>query len=663
LTAVNGVECDNPRRMQDAWDALERNDFRFAERAAREALARSPADPEALYLLGSTLLFEGRCAEACGPLEAAAARLSRRGVRYRLGHCYLALGDLARAEQVLRGEAEQHPEFANAHNTLGVALVNQAKNEAALAAFRTAVELEPAHAEANANAANVLFTLDRPEEALAFAARALEAKPAIADVHLNHGLILHALKRYEEAVASFARAYRIAPDTPYVLSSLIWSALHCCDWRTLEAHAGELREQVRAARVPAAPFTLVAASDSHAEQLECAARHVREALPARPPLRRGPPRAAGRIRLAYLSADFHEHATAHLAARLFELHDRQRFELIGVSCGPDDGSAMRARLARAFDHFIDVRGVSDEAAARRIAELEPVIAIDLKGHTAHARLGILAYRPAPLQVSYLGYPGTSAAPFIDYIIADRVVIRSEDEPFYSEKIAYLPNSYQVNDDAAAIAAAVPSREALGLPSEGFVFCCFNATYKVQPHFFDVWMRVLAQVPGSVLWLFDHGAAGNRNLQAAARERGIDAQRLVFAPRVEHAQHLARQRRADLFLDTLPYNAHTTASDALWAGLPVITCLGRTFAGRVAASLLGALDLRELVTTSLADYEALALALARDPRALAAVRDKLLRNRRSAPLFDSQRFCRDIERAYLHMWERHQRGEPPRSFEV
>jgi predicted O-linked N-acetylglucosamine transferase (SPINDLY family) len=266
-------------------------------------------------------------------------------------------------------------------------------------------------------------------------------------------------------------------------------------------------------------------------------------------------------------------------------------------------------------------------------------------------------------VSYLGYPGTSAAPFIDYIIADRVVIRPEDEPFYSERIAYLPNSYQVNDDAAAIAAAVPSREELGLPPEGFVFCCFNATYKVQPHFFDVWMRLLAQVPGSVLWLFDHGAAGNRNLQAAARERGIDAQRLVFAPRVEHAQHLARQRRADLFLDTLPYNAHTTASDALWAGLPVITCLGRTFAGRVAASLLGALDLRELVTTSLADYEALALALARDPRALAAVRDKLLRNRRSAPLFDSQRFCRDIERAYLHMWERHQRGEPPRSFEV
>ncbi|HYR34159.1 MAG TPA: tetratricopeptide repeat protein [Burkholderiales bacterium] len=648
--------------MQAAWDALERNDFRFAERAARAALARSPSDPEALYLLGSTLLFEGRFAEARDPLEAAAARLSRRGVRYRLGHCYLALGDPAQAERVLRAEAEEHPQFANAHNTLGVALVHQAKNEAALAAFRAVLELEPAHAEANANAAHLLFTLGRPEEALPLAARAIEANPELADAHLHHGLILHALKRYEEAVASFARAYRSAPDTPYALSSLVWSALHCCDWRTLGAHTGALREQVRAARVPAAPFTLVAVSDSHAEQLQCAARHVRESLPARPPLRRAEPQAAGRIRLAYLSADFHEHATAYLAARLFELHDPQRFELIGVSYGPDDGSATRARLARAFHFFIDAREMSDQAAARLLAELEPAIAVDLKGHTAHARLGILAYRPAAVQVTYLGYPGTSAAPFIDYVIADRVVIRPEDEAFYTEKIAYLPHSYQVNDDSVAIDAA-PAREALGLPAGAFVFCCLNAAYKVMPQVFDTWMRLLAQVPASVLWLFDHGPAATRNLRAAARERGIDPQRLVFAPRVEHAQHLARQRHADLFLDTLPYNAHTTASDALWAGLPLVTCLGSTFAGRVAASLLGALGLVELVTTSLADYEALALALARDPRRLAAVRDKLGRNLRSAPLFDSARFCRDLERAYLRMWELHRRGEPPRSFEV
>lgn len=648
--------------MQAAWQALERNDFRTAERAAREALARSPQDAEALYLLGSTLLFEGRFAEARGPLEQAAAGQPPRGVRYRLGHCYLALGEPARAEHVLRAEVAQYPQSANAHNTLGVALVNQAKQRAALAAFRAALDPEPAHAEANANAANLLFTLDRPQEALPFATRALEANPQLAQAHLSHGLILHALKRYEGALASLARAHRLAPDTPYALSSLVWSALHCCDWQALDAHLGALREQVRAGRVPASPFTLLAVSDSHAEHAQCAARYVRETFPDRPAVRRNPPPADGRIRLVYLSGDFHEHATAYLMARLFELHERQRFELIGVSYGPDDRSATRARLARAFHRFLDVREMSDEAAARAIAELGPSIVVDLKGHTAQARLGILAFRPAPVQATYLGYPGTSAAPFIDYVIADRVVIQPEDEAFYSEKIAYLPHSYQVNDDSVVIPAA-PARAALGLPAKGFVFCCFNATYKLMPGLFDIWMRLLSQVPGSVLWLFDPGAAGTRNLRGAATDRGIDPQRLVFAPRVDHGQHLARQRCADLFLDTLPYNAHTTASDALWAGLPVVTCRGRTFAGRVAASVLAASGLPQLVTESLADYEALALKLARDPSALAEIRGKIERNRRSAPLFDSARFCRDIERAYLHMWEHHRRGESPRSFSV
>jgi predicted O-linked N-acetylglucosamine transferase (SPINDLY family) len=648
--------------MKAAWDALERNDFRFAERAAREALARSPQDAEALYLLGSTLLFQGRFAEARGPLEDAAAGQPRRGVRYRLGHCYLALGDPAGAEHILRAEIAQYPQSANAHNTLGVALVNQAKPAAALAAFRAALDLEPAHAEANANAANLLFILDRPEEALPLATRALETHPELTGAALSQGLILHALKHYEEAVASLERAYRLDPDTPYALSALVWSALHCCDWRAREAHLAALHEQVRAGRVPASPFTLIAVSDSPAEQAQCAARYVRETFPERRPLRRNPPPADGRIRLAYLSADFHEHATAYLMARLFELHDRQRFELIGVSYGPDDGSATRARLARAFHRFIDVREMSDEAAARAIAEVGPSIAVDLKGHTAQARLGILAFRPSPVQVTYLGYPGTSAAPFIDYVIADRVVMRPEDEAFYSERVAYLPHSYQVNDDSVVVPAA-PAREALGLPAQGLVFCCFNAAYKLTPELFDVWMRLLGQVPGSVLWLFDPGPAGTRNLRAAARDRGIDPQRLVFAPRLDHAGHLARQQRADLFLDTLPYNAHTTASDALWAGLPLITCRGRTFAGRVAASLLSAIGLPELVTESLADYEALALKLAREPGTLGAIRKKLESNRRGAPLFDSARFCRDIERAYLQMWELHRRGEAPRGFDV
>jgi len=515
--------------MQAAWQALERNDFRTAERAAREALARASNDAEALYLLGSTLLFEGRFAEARGPLEEAAAGEPRRGVRYRLGHCYLALGDPARAEQVLRAEVAHYPQSANAHNTLGVALVSQAKQAAALAAFRAALDLEPAHAEANANAANLLLTLDRPQEALPLAARALAANPEAAEAHFGHGLVLHALKRYEDAVASLERAYRLAPDTPYALSSLVWSALHCCDWRTLEAHLGALREQVRAARVPAAPFTLAAVSDSSAEQAQCAARYVRDTCPERPPVQRKPPTDA-RIRLVYLSADFHEHATAYLMARLFELHDRRRFELVGVSYGPDDRSPTRARLARAFERFVDVREMADEAAARLIADLGPSIAVDLKGHTAQARLGILAFRPAPVQVTYLGYPGTSAAPFVDYVIADHVVISPEDEAFYSEKVAYLPHSYQVNDDSVVIPAA-PEREALGLPTQGFVFCCFNATYKLGSQVFDIWMRLLAQVEGSVLWLPESNPLAVANLRREAQARGIAADRIIFAPYV------------------------------------------------------------------------------------------------------------------------------------
>ena len=649
--------------MQAAWDALDRSEFRVAERAAREALARSPNDAEALYLLGSTLLFEGRAAEALGPLSAAFDKLRRRGVGYRLGHCHLALGDFARAEQALRRELQAHPDYANAHNALGVALVNQSKSAQALVAFQAALRIDPAHAEANTNAGSVLHALGRPAEALPHLLDAATLQPGLPDAHMSLGLVLRALQRHEEAAASFRRVLELAPDTPYALSSLVWSELLTCDWADIAVHIAALREQVRADRLPAGPFTLVAVSDSLAEQRQCAERHVRETLGAvHEPLWRGPRAAHPRIRLAYLSADFHEHATAHLAARLFELHDRSAFEVTGVSYGPDDGSPMRARLRRAFDRFVDVREPGDAQVAAMLRELEIDILVDLKGHTGDARLAILAHRPAPVQATYLGYPGTMGAPWVDYVLADRIVIPPEDQRFYTEKVVYLPDSYQVND-ATAATGEPPSRAAAGLPAGAFVFCCFNNTYKLSAQMFDIWMRLLAAVPASVLWLVEHPGPANRNLQAAARARGIDPARLVFAPRVGHAAHLARQAHADLFLDTLPYNAHTTTSDALWAGVPVLTCLGASFAGRVAASLLVTIGLPELITRSLGEYEALALKLAREPGALASLREKLERNRRTQPLFDSARFCRHIEAAYRRMWEMHERGEPPRSFNV
>jgi predicted O-linked N-acetylglucosamine transferase (SPINDLY family) len=444
----------------------------------------------------------------------------------------------------------------------------------------------------------------------------------------------------------------------------LWNEIAICRWDKLAARVEALRAQVRSRSNVVEPFTFLAVSHSAEEQRLCAERHVQEKLPARfAPLWQGTRYRHDRIRLAYLSADYHEHATAYLAAGLFERHDRARFELIGVSYGPHDASPMRGRLERAFERFVDVRNRSDEEAARMLHALEVDVAVDLKGHTTGSRPGILAHRPAPIQAAYLGYPGTMGAPFIDYLLADRVVIPEDERRFYAEKVVYLPGCYQVNDAQRAIAPRTPSRAEAGLPRDGFVFCCFNNNYKILPPVFGAWMRLLRDVPGSVLWLLEDNTAAKRNLQEAARARGIDPARLVFAARLPPAEHLARHRAADLFLDTLPCNAHTTASDALWAGLPVLTCAGTTFAGRVAASLLSAIGLDELVTSSPQEYEALALALARDPGRLAGLRGRLARERATAPLFDTERFRRGLEAAYAAMWEAWQRGEAPQAFAV
>jgi protein O-GlcNAc transferase len=369
------------------------------------------------------------------------------------------------------------------------------------------------------------------------------------------------------------------------------------------------------------------------------------------------------VRIAYLSADFHRHATAYLMAELFERHDRSRFEIIGVSFGVDDKSEMRKRLVAAFDQFYDVRRKSDEEVAKLLHDRQVDIAIDLKGYTTDSRPGFLAYRPTPIQASYLGFPGTMGAEFIDYIIADETVVPFEHQPFYAEKIVHLPDCYQVNDTKRKIAERMPTRQEVELPEEGCVFCCFNNNWKITPEVFGVWMRLLHAVEGSVLWLLGDNESAERNLRKEAQARGIDPARLVFAGRLPLEDHLARHRLADLFLDTLPYNAHTTASDALWVGLPVVTRLGESFAGRVAASLLNAIGLPELVTHSIEDYEALALRLAKDPSLLEGYRNRLATNRLTHPLFDTDRFRRHIEAAYLQMWEIWQRGEQPRSFAV
>jgi protein O-GlcNAc transferase len=437
-----------------------------------------------------------------------------------------------------------------------------------------------------------------------------------------------------------------------------------CDWSALADLDRRIVEAVRGGVAGVTPFTTVIGPSTPADQLRAARSHLRSMkIEALPPIHRGQRHRHERIRVGYLSADFHDHATSYLMAGLFERHDRAKFEISAYSFGPDQKDQSRARLMKAFDRFFDIRPLRDVDAARLLAAHEIDIAVDLKGYTGGARPAILAHRPAPIQVSYLGYPGTMGADFIDYVVADPITVPIDEQAFFTEKIVHLPDCYQANDRERPIAERTPSRAECGLPERGFVFASFNSGLKLTPAFFDIWMRLLKTVPNSVLWLLRDNPWVEANLRREATARGVSPERLVFAPRETLADHLARNRLADLFLDTLPYNAHTTASDALWAGLPVVSCIGTTFAGRVAASLLSAVGLPELITRSLEEYEALARHLASDPARLAGIRAKLVRNRLTTPLFDTDRFRRHLEAAYLEMWRIQQRGEKPRAFAV
>lgn len=585
-------------------------------------------------------------------------------------HCYLGMiacqhGRFAEGAECARQSLACDPANARAHVLLGRALVALGRPDAALSSFDRAIALEPNAARAHGHRADLLAELSRNGEAIASYDRALALAPdAVAD-WFNRGGALIAVGRYEEAIASFERAAALDPKlacADVLRAPLFLSKLRLCDWTNYREEAAQLLSMIRANAPLSVPYAAVFLPCSPAEQLQCAQRYVQD-QPAPPSLWRGEIYSHDRIRLAYLSADFREHATSHLAAGLFEQHDRSRFEITALSFGEDDNSAIRRRVAAAFECFIDVHAESDQDIAELMRRHEIDIAVDLMGFTKDNRHGVLARRPAPIQVNYLGYPGTTGAPFIDYIIADATVIPEQHDAGYAERVVRLPGSYQVNDSKRPIAAASPLRRDCGLPDDGFVFCCFNNTQKLNPDMFDVWMRVLQAVDNSVLWLLEGTPTASANLRAAAERRGVAARRLIFAANAGLPEHLARQRLADLFLDTLPCNAHTTASDALWAGLPVLTQTGTSFAGRVAASLLRAGGLPELITATPQDYERRAIELAKDPDGLAAIRRKLAANRATTALFDTALFARRIEAAYAAMHRRHQAGLAPATITV
>jgi protein O-GlcNAc transferase len=585
-------------------------------------------------------------------------------------HCYLGMiacqhGRFAEGAERARQSLAHDPQNARGHVLLGRALAALGQHQEALASFDRAIALAPDLARAHGHRADLLAELDRNAEAIASYDRALALAPDAVEDWFNRGGALTAVGRYEDAIASFNRAAALNPQlvgADVLRAPLFLSKLRICDWTRYQEDAAQLVSMIRANEPLSVPFAALLLPCTPADQLRCARRYVQDhAVP--PPLWRGEIFSHDRIRVAYLSADFREHATSHLAAGLFERHDRSRFEITALSFGEDDGSASRRRVAAAFERFVDVRQSSDQEIAELMRRLEIDIAVDLMGFTKDHRLGVLARRPAPIAVNYLGYPGTMGAGFIDYIIADDTVIPAQHEAYYAERVVRLPGSYQVNDDKRAIAAATPSRRECGLPDDAFVFCCFNNTQKLGPDIFDIWMRVLQAVDNSVLWLLEGSATSSANLRAAAEQRRVAGRRLIFAGKTVSPEHLARQRLADLFLDTLPYNAHTTASDALWAGLPVLTQIGATFAGRVAASLLRTVGLPELIAGTPQDYQRRAIELGQNPQALAAIRRKLAANRATTPLFDTALFARRIEAAYAAMQQRHRAGLAPANISI
>ncbi|MFM7084591.1 MAG: tetratricopeptide repeat protein, partial [Hyphomicrobium sp.] len=536
---------------------------------------------------------------------------------------------------------EFHPNYAEALNNLSVVLRDLKRYEEAIKTIQKALALQPDYPEAHNNLGIICDDLKRYEDAISSYTKALQLNPKYSDAAKNLGNTWNVLKRYEEAVAAYTKAVVLNPRNAEAFAKKVHLQSHMCVWESLLSDQEKISE-LGLSSPSVSPFSMLAFEDNplhHKLRSQCYVSENIKNRNALPILRQD--RKHERIRVGYFSSDFYDHATMYLMAGLFEKHDKRRFSIYAYSFGPDKNDGMHQRLKKAVDVYRDVRALNDLQIADLAREDEIDIAIDLKGYTQDSRLGIFSARAAPIQINYLGYPGTLGASFMDYIIADRQVIPTEYQEYYTEKVIYLPHSYQVNDNKRQISDRSLTRSEMGLPENGFVFCCFNNNFKISPQEFDIWMRLLCQVDNSVLWLFKGNEWADRNLRKEAEMRGVNPCRLVFADKKPLGEHLARQRLADLFLDTFHYNAPTTASDALWVGFPVLTKGGQGFAARVGASLLRAIDVPELITTTKEEYEAKALELARDPWKLTALKDKLARQKDLAPLFDTALFTKHL----------------------
>ena len=610
--------------IQDAITHHQKGQLSQAAAIYREILATQPRNADALHLLGVI------CAQT---------------------------GNQQGAAELIGKAILENPQVASYYSNLGLALQELKQFDAAVASYDKAISLKPNYAEPYYNRGNARKELKQLDAAIANYDKAISLKPGYAEAYSNRGLVLQELQQLDAAVASYQIAVEVNPNLEYLLGMKQHARMSICEWQDFEIKVLEVSRKIQE-KVRAAPsFHVLSLPISLSDQRAAAEIWSLDKYPHNPSL--GPISKTSyksKIRIGYYSADFHVHPVSILTVGLFEHHDKSKFELIAFSMGPETHDEMRERITKAFDQFIDVTSMSDKEVASLSRTLEIDIAIDLGGHTQGCRTGIFAFRAAPIQLSYIGYLGTMGADYYDYLIADRTIIPDKSQVYYSEKIVYLP-SYQVNDSKQEVPRNALSRQEINLPTSWFVYCCFNANYKITPTTFDGWMRILKKVPESVLLLYTDIKSSAENLKLEAEKRGVNPDRLIFGGRLLRKEYLARCMAADLFLDTLPYNAGASASDALWAGLPVLTCMGESFASRVAASLLYAIKLPELVTETQADYEALAIEMATNPGKLKAIKDKLESNRLTTPLFDTAQFAKHIEAAYTNMYERYQADLP------
>lgn len=620
---------------------------------------------ELLFQQGLALHQQNRLAQAKLAYEAVLKEKPQHfQALHMLGYIAGQSGDFQGAVDLISKAIDVNPNDATTYSNRGNALLKLKRLDQAVSSFDQAVSINPDFAEAYFDRGVALHELKHFLEAVASYGTAISIKPDYAAAFFNLGHALQELKQPDNAVVSFLKALEINPNFDFLLDTCLHSKMKLCEWGNLADGLAIYESEIASQKKVTTPFAALSLIDRPDLHLMSSKIYTAAKYPQSQALGQIVKRpAVGKIRLGYFSADFHKHATSALMAELFEVHDTSKFEIYGFSFGPNTQDAMRERISKSFYRFMDVNALGDREVAKLSRDLGIDIAIDLKGYTEGCRTGIFAEGCAPIQVNYLGYPGTMGADYMDYVIADKTVIPQASQAYFTEKVAYLPHSYQVNDSQRKISSKVFTKQELGLPEKGFVFCCFNNGYKILPQTFESWVRILKAVEGSVLWLFEDNPTASNNLREEIQTRGLEGNRLVFAKRMELDEHVARHRLADLFIDTLPYNAHTTASDALWAGLPVLTCTGNSFASRVAASLLNAIDMPELIKSTQEEYEAMAIELATNSTRLEAIKNKLEKNRLTKPLFNPTLFAKHIEAAYAEMYWRHQAGQKPEKIDV